>query len=128
MPASVAEMSIESLERLISKRRRDLAKLMKKRQKIERKLEAVDQQIVSLGGTGAARGSRAKIDVSLAEAITGVLKKAGGALSVDEITEKVLATGYRSNSPKFRSIVNQNLGEGEAVQALGEGDINYRFV
>lgn len=109
MPASVAELSIESLERLIAKRRRDLARLLKKRQKVERKLAVIDEQIASLGGSGAVRGSRARNEVSLVEAITGVLEKAGGAMKVGDITYKVLATGYRSTSPNFKSIVNQTL-------------------
>lgn len=121
MPASLADLSIGSLERLIAKRRRSLARLLKQRQKVERKLTAIDEQIAGLGGSGTARGSRARNEVNLVEAITGVLEKAGGAMKVGDITDKVLATGYRSTSPNFKSIVNQTLIKEKQFKNAGRG-------
>lgn len=122
MPASVADLSISSLERLIAKRRRDLARLLKRRQKVERKLAVIDEQIASMGGSGTgAKGYRARNDVSLVEAITGVLEKVGGAMKVGDITDKVLTTGYRSTSPNFKSIVNQTLIKEKMFKSAGRG-------
>lgn len=121
MPTSVADLSIDSLERLLLKRRRDLARLLKKRQKVERKLAVIDEQIAGLGGSGAVRGTRARNEVSLVEAITNVLAKASSAMKVGDITDKVLATGYRSSSPNFKSIVNQTLIKEKKFKSAGRG-------
>lgn len=110
--ATPSDLSLAALERLIAKRRHEIDRLLRRRRKLEGKIDRIDQQIAAMGGNAAAvgrRGSRPRNAVSLIEAIVTVLEKAGKPLGVPEITEKVLATGYRSTSSAFKSIVNQTL-------------------
>lgn len=112
MPTAISDLSLSALERLVAKRRHEIDRLLRKRRKLEAKIDKVDEQIAALGGNGGAagrRGSRPHNAVSLNEAIAGVLERAGKPLGVPEITQKVLATGYRSSSLAFKSIVNQTL-------------------
>jgi hypothetical protein len=70
----------------------------------------VKEQIRALGGVSAGgKAVRARNAVSLVTAIEQVLSKARRPMRVGEVTEKVLASGYRSTSPQFRAIVNQTL-------------------
>lgn len=105
-------LSLRQIERLLQRRRRDLDRLLKKRSHVESTLKLLDQKIGLLGGTGG-RGNgvarRPRNSMSLIEAIAQVLAKTGERMNVGEITDKVLASGYASTSPKFRAIVNQTL-------------------
>ncbi len=47
--------------------------------------------------------------MSLPDALDHVLRAGGKPMKVGDITDAVLATGYRSNSDNFRAIVNQTL-------------------
>jgi hypothetical protein len=92
-------------------RRSEMAKLSRQREKLQKRLDAVDSRIADIsGGAGGGRpGSRARNSVSLQEAILQVLGKAGGPMKVGDIMDKVSNMGYRSTSANFRGIVNQTL-------------------
>jgi DNA-binding ferritin-like protein len=83
--------------------------MMRQRAAIERKLDSLSERIRLMGGPAAGGAKRARNEISLIEAIERVLSQAKKPLSVGEIYKNVLAIGYRSNSPKFRAIVNQTL-------------------
>jgi hypothetical protein len=107
-------LTLAQLERLMRTRRTELARLGRKRDKLQKKLDAIDERIneVSGGavnGRSAGSGRRARNESSLQDTIHQVLSKAGGAMSVGDIVNKVMASGYRSNSANFRGIVNQTL-------------------
>jgi hypothetical protein len=106
-------------------RRGEMAKLTRKREKLLRQLDAVDEQIASVSGGagtgGGGAGSRARNKISLQEAILQVLTKSGGAMSVGDILDKVSATGYRSTSANFRGIVNQTLIKDKRFVSTGRG-------
>src|SRR4051812_38470190 len=97
---SIDSLSLMDLEQTIRQRRRDLQKLEWKRAKLQRKLDQLDRKTTSLCGsaTGGSRrggrGSRPRNETSLSEAIAQVLSRAGGAMNVGEIAEKVQAGGY----------------------------------
>lgn len=125
LPAS--DLSISALETLLAKRRRDIARLMKVRQKLEAKIQAVDAKIRGLGGsTTGGRGTRARNAVNLVDAISGVLEKTGGPMKVGDIMQKVLATGYRSNSENFRGIINQTLIKEKKFKSAARGTYHLR--
>jgi hypothetical protein len=92
-------------------RRSEMAKLARQREKLQKRLDAVDSRIADIsGGAGGGRpGSRARNSVSLQEAILQVLTKGGGPMKVGDIMDKVSNMGYRSTSANFRGIVNQTL-------------------
>src|SRR5205085_7953811 len=102
-------LSLGQLERLIRTRRKDITRLEKKRSRLEAKLAAIDEKITALGGPRGGGTARARNDVSLIEALTRVLTKAGEPMNVGNIMDEVVAMGYRSNSSNFRGIVNQTL-------------------
>jgi hypothetical protein len=123
-PAS-SNLSLTQLERLLDRRRKDLAKLQRQRSKIQKRLDAIDTKIESIGGPfsgrGGGRGSRARNSVSLQDAIHQILTKSGGPMSVGDIVDKVEATGYKSNSANFRGIVNQTLIKDKRFTAPSRG-------
>lgn len=102
-------LNIVQLERMLTDRRTKLASLEKKREKLARRLQAIDALIGGLGGPVHLRGRRARNKLSLNDSIVLVLKKAGGKLKVADIVQRVLRTGYTTTSPNFRGIVNQAL-------------------
>src|SRR5258706_13782530 len=121
-PAANSGLSLAQLERLVQSRRGEMAKLTRKRDKLQKQLDAIDGRIGSIsGGAGGRTGSRARNEVSLQEAILQVLTKGGGAMSVGQILDKVSATGYRSTSANFRGIVNQTLIKDKRFVSAGRG-------
>ena len=108
-PRGNENLSIDELERLLAQRRNRVNKLMKQREKLEAKMDALDQEIASLGGNGHGRRTRARNDMSLVDAIEAVMQQGGKPMRVGDITDAVQAAGYRSNSANFRGIVNQTL-------------------
>lgn len=100
---------------LANARTKEISKLTKKKQKLLDEIADIDKQISRFGGStskarvGRPRGTRARNEKPLADVIADVLGKNGKAMKVAEIAEAVLATGYNTNSPNFRSIVNQTL-------------------
>jgi hypothetical protein len=97
---------------MIADRRRELGKLERNRSRFQRKLDAVERRITIIGGGPERRGGRGgqvRNELTLPDAIASVLSRAGGAVAVGDIAEKVQAEGYRSQSANFRGIVNQAL-------------------
>ena len=125
--ATASALSLSDLERLLKTRRREVARLVRRRDAIERQVRALDDRIVELGGqvSNAARhghGSRrARNGVSLTEAINAILSKAGKPLSVGEIADGVAQAGYRSGSANFKGIVNQTLVKDKRFARAGRG-------
>lgn len=110
--------SIAELERRLSQTRGELNDLQKRRQTLQKQLDAVDSQIASLTGEGRrGRGGRIKFggrgggrgENSLMSMIEASLRDAGKELTVGEIMEAVTKRGYRSSSDNFRGIINQTL-------------------
>lgn len=122
MARPASDLSISALEKLLAKSRRETARLLKVRQKLQAKIEVLDNRIRAIGGSpGSRSGTRARNAVSLVEAITKVLEKADGPLKVGEIMQKVLATGYRSNSENFRGVINQTLIKEKKFKSAARG-------
>jgi hypothetical protein len=122
---SMSRFSIQELQSFLADRQADLKKLQKKRAEIQKQLDAIDAEIGSLGGSGSIRGGsrkRARNKVSLAETLRGVLEGKSKPMGVGDIVDATLASGYRSTSPNFRSIVNQTLiKEKKAFASAGRG-------
>lgn len=120
-------LSIAQLEGLIRSRRRVIVRLVTKREKLQKKIGAVDARITQLGGPGHDNGRRtrsrrrARNSMSLIDAIARVLSKAATPVRVGEIEAKVLASGYRSTSANFKGIVNQALIKDRRFKSAGRG-------
>ena len=123
-PVARQYISITDLEKMLSDRKADLAKLQATRAAAAKKLDEIDKQIAKMGGTAAASagsttstpaapatrrsGRRAKNSMSLVAALEQVLK-GQEPMKVADIVSGVEAAGYKSSSANFRGIVNQTL-------------------
>jgi hypothetical protein len=111
--ANPATLTITDLERILQKRRSALEQLTKERDRLLKRVAALDGRIRALSGgagpSGVTAGGRPRNAMSLVEAMSEVLAKASKPLKVGEIVEKVEAAGYRSNASNFRALVNQTL-------------------
>jgi hypothetical protein len=119
-PASGANLTIAQLQRVLNEKQSELHKLHRQRNQLQKKLNLLDRQIERVGGGangfrggrgmgGGGGGTRARNEHSLLDTIEKVLRDAGKPMKVGDIMERVLATGYRSNSDNFRGIINQTL-------------------
>ncbi len=112
-PARKDVLSVSQLETLLARRKSEIGDLSKERSSLQKKIDAIDDRLRQLGGGAGGRGgpgrSRARNDRSLVDVMEEVLAKTGKAMRVSEISDNVQATGYRSTSANFRSIVNQML-------------------
>lgn len=104
-------LSISGLELLLSRRKRQVTKLRRVRDRLQKKIDAVDEQIAGLGGSSN----------GLDAAIHQVLEKAGKPMGVGDIAAQVERLGYRSKSANFRGIVNQPLIKDKRFGAVERG-------
>jgi hypothetical protein len=105
---SINSFSLGELQKLIGNQKSSLSKLRQQRARVSRELGKLDRQIVAIEGRGL-RGGGAKNAMGLVKTMEIILGKSGKPMRVADILSGVLATGYRSTSPQFRSIVNQAL-------------------
>ena len=120
---AASRLSLSDLERMIRGRQRELKKLQKRRAKIQRRLDALDEKIAAITGAGrvAGAGGRARNGTNLPDAIAKVLAGGSKPMSIGEIAERALAGGYRTNSGNFRGIVNQALVKDKRFVSAGRG-------
>jgi hypothetical protein len=114
MPKLPRGLTVEYLERILQRRRAELSTLMKERDRIQRQLGALDNQIRDLSGgssptQGTTPGGRARNSASLVETLTQVIGKSQEPMGISEILEGVLSSGYRSSAANFRGMINQTL-------------------
>ena len=114
-PSSGSNLSLSDLERIFNDRRKQVGKLTRKRDKAQRVVDELNSQIYKLtgGAVGNGRagggGGRARNDKPLPDYIEAALAKNGKPMRVGDIVTAVQAAGYRSTSPQFKNIVNQQL-------------------
>ena len=119
-------LTIPELERMLEERRSSVAKLQRKREDLQSKLDEMDRQIAAVGGVASSpapartAGGRARNATSLGGAIAAVMG-GKGPMSVGDILDAVKAGGYRSSSSNFRGIVNQTLIKDERFHSAGRG-------
>jgi hypothetical protein len=119
---SASHLSLSDLERMIRGRQRQLNKLQKRRAKVQRKLDALDENITEItGGGGDTAGRRARNGTNLPDAIAKMLARARGPTSVGDLAERVVAGGYRTSSGNFRAVVNVALIKDKRFVNAGRG-------
>lgn len=106
---SINSFSLGELQKLIDNQKSSLSKLRQQRAKVAKELGKLDRQIAAIEGKGLRGGGGAKNAMGLVKTMEMILGKSGKPMQVADIVNGVLATGYRSTSPQFRSIVNQAL-------------------
>jgi hypothetical protein len=109
------ELSLAQLEHLLNTRRRQIERLAKKRKGFEAKIKAIDEQITALGGPGSGgRHQHARNAVSLIEAITQVLTKAGEARGRDH--RQGACRRLHFHEPQLQSDRQPDADQGGAVR------------
>ncbi|CAN5468013.1 hypothetical protein BH09PLA1_BH09PLA1_30160 [soil metagenome] len=102
-------------------RRTQLNQLVKDRSRAQQKLDAIERQIARLAGRNMSGGGRVRNPVSLVQSMESILKSAGKPMAVGDIEAAVLKGGYKTNSAKFRGIVNQTLIKEKQFSSAGRG-------
>jgi len=131
------KLSVLPLERLqaeIQRRMKELPKLIKQRDELNRRIAEMGVADVQAEGkvargrpkaakaakAGRRRRPKARNKVSLVDSLAAALK-VKGSLSVGEAVDAVKAAGYKSNSRIFRTIVNQTLAKVKRFKKVGRG-------
>lgn len=119
--AKLSTASTLDLQREIIRRRRGVATLERKREKLVAQLQEVEALIREHGGSvGIEPGrKRPRNTQNLADALATLLAKQ--TLSVTEAAEKVQEAGYRTTSPNFRTIVNQTFLKDKRFKRVSRG-------
>ncbi|MBY0111406.1 MAG: hypothetical protein K2Y21_01190 [Phycisphaerales bacterium] len=97
-------LSTAALQAEIRRRSKQSGALQRKYERLTNQLAELRKQIAAQGGA-IPGGGRASNAVSLVDALAKVLD--GKTLGVTEAADAVLASGYITTSPNFRTIVNQ---------------------
>lgn len=108
------ELSVAQLQRMLESKQTMLTQLMRKRERLHRDLQQVEEKILSVGGGAAVRKGnkgrkRPKNDKTLLEAVIEVLGETKKGMGLGEIAEKVIAGGYKTGALKFENTVYQCL-------------------
>lgn len=103
--SNLTGMSTSELQAEIRRRTGRNQSLQKRYEKLVKKLEDLRKEIAASGGTVVGGGGRASNELSLVDSLKKVLT--GKTMGVGQAADAVLATGYMSTSPNFRTIVNQ---------------------
>ncbi|QDT66264.1 hypothetical protein [Calycomorphotria hydatis] len=127
------DYSVADLEKMLEQRQKELSALEAKRDQLSADLSDVEKEIADLVGKSmpgkapsapkktvkkkkvvkkkktAARGRRAKNAKPLKGYILDVLAANKKGLTISGVMDKVVASGYKTNSSAFKTVVYQNL-------------------
>lgn len=111
------------LESELKRRKRDITRLTRKRDRLLSQLREVEQEIRDFGGVAALTGEpgrkRPRNEQNLADSLATVLD--GKTMSVRKLTDEVQRQGYATTSPNFRTIVNQTLLKDSRFKRVSRG-------
>ena len=125
--AKLSNVSLEALQKEIQRRQKALPKLIAARDELNRQIAelqplgaATPKAEAQVAGKLVKKGRRAKNKISLADALAEILK-GKKATAVAEATEAVLASGYKTASGAFKSLVNQTLIKDKRFKSVSRG-------
>lgn len=107
--------SVAELEKILDDRKAQLQQLGKRREELQAELEKLNNEILALMGEGGRmprstrRRRRPENEKSLRAVVLDVLGKNKKGVTLADLSEKILATGYKSNSRNFRNVLYQCL-------------------
>lgn len=107
-PRATDVLSISELQTLINSRKTKIRQLRKERRTLAGRLARIDAELAVLGGQAGA-SLRPRNEKNLVDVIADVMGQHGKPMRVGEVTDAVMAAGYRSSSTNFKGIVNQTL-------------------
>jgi len=109
------QLTVTRLERLLEAKRARLEGLLQQRDKLEKKLELLNRKIAALDGRrseGAApvrTRRRPRNEKPLLQVVLELLAKHKKGLLLNDLSAKVLETGYKTNSTNFANTLYQCL-------------------
>lgn len=107
----MADLSVAQVIKLLAKKRAQLRDLNKRRERLIREIGAIDTRIKEIGGAvppaERPRRTRPQNERALYDVVIDVLQEHDDGLTLNELAEAVLATGYKTNSVKFANPVYQ---------------------
>ncbi len=121
MAKSVNQMSVGELEKALAVKRDKLDELMSERDQVLKDLDRIDGKIRDVGGKVSAkraqgrRGPKAKNEKPLWGYVEDILGRTKKGLTIEELEQKVLASGYMTKSNNFRNVIYQCLYHAEEV-------------
>jgi hypothetical protein len=124
MIKSPRDLSVVDLEKLLHGKKSELEQLLKKREQLEKQLSDVVEKIRSVegrknGGEPGALGRRLPYrlqnEKTLKQVVTELLTENPKGLGLDDLSKKVLATGYRTTSTNFKNTLYQCLYNHERI-------------
>jgi hypothetical protein len=110
-----ANISVAELEKILLNRKQELDDLLRRRAQLQAQLAEVDQEIAQMQGQRAAgaysASARGKLvnEKSLREYVLEILGRSKRGMSLADLSVKVLAAGYRTESSNFRNVLYQCL-------------------
>ncbi len=111
-----ANISVAELERILLSRKRQLDDLLQRKATLQAELARVDDEIAQMQGPRhsvstavSSRGSKPVNTKSLREYVLEILGKSKRGMSLSDLSTKVLAAGYRTESGNFRNVLYQCL-------------------
>jgi len=134
---ALSSISVSELQAEISRRKKRVHTLVRKRNRLVQQLQQLDSEIEAEGGAefvrmapvgsgrkrgrpvGSGGGRRPRNEANLADSMESVLT--GKTMGVTELSEAVQKAGYRTMSPNFRTIVNQTLIKDKRFKRVERG-------
>lgn len=124
--AATEDLSVNELEKLLENKKSLLDNLAKKRERLQRDLDAVELEITALEGGRGTRGAaaarrtrmvrRPKNEKSLHATVLEILGKSKKGFALSPLCEKVLETGYKTNSTNFKNVLYQCLYNSKHIE------------
>jgi hypothetical protein len=109
--------TLVELQKLISNRQSELKRLQKKREKIMIQVKEIDSEIMKITGGGKpGRGRRGNNDKPLRVYVEEQLNKNKKGLTLAELAQAILDTGFKTSSANFRNVLYQSLYNSTSIK------------
>jgi hypothetical protein len=110
-PIMKKQYTVAELERVLQSRRLKLQKLLQRRDRLRQELSRLEEQIIEISGIAKTRRTRRrpKNTKTLLTAVQETLAEHIKGLSLRELSDKVLSSGYKTSSTNFSNTLYQTL-------------------
>jgi hypothetical protein len=107
------ELTVAQLERILLRKKAALEKLLRQRTQLQKKLAQVERRIVEIGGGEGGKPRpprrRPKNSKTLLVAVTEMLSQHKKGLTLRDLANRLLASGYKTSSTNFQNTLYQCL-------------------
>ncbi len=109
------ELTVAQLEKILLRKKSALEKLMRQRSQLRKKLAQVERRIVEIGGVEGERGKprplrrRPKNPKTLLLTVTALLAQHKKGLTLRDLANRLLDSGYKTSSTNFQNTLYQCL-------------------